>query len=345
MAGARFGGGMGAPVTTDPRRGCDYSQARPTRAQLDAADLAFCVRYIESAAMDAGKRFTLAEAQQLTSWGRKIVCNFEYATGGMAGGAPAGIRDAKIALTEMKLLGVPKGRPCYFSNDTNTVPLASVVAYLDGASTVLTPAGYGTGLYGGLAPITAAYNAGYRWLWQTYAWSPSWHPAATLRQTWNAGDTRGRPFPWDGDLDQAMTDDFGQWDTTGWTPGGDFMALTDSEMGEILLAARRLGDMYTMKAGTFTARFTGLEKALSTVLAGVQSIDSLDDKTRADLAAVKAELDATAAEVEATRAGVEAGTTVVLSEEQLARLAAQVGVDQQHLVAAAKQAMREGTGG
>lgn len=220
-------------MAMNPRRGADYSHAYSAardknefRALLDRDRIAFCCRYILDAARDGGKRLTLAEARQLTAWGRRIVCNFEYEIGRMSAGSAAGVADAKTALAELRILGVPKGRPVYFSDDTGSTPAGAVQAYLKGAASVLGPAGYQTGVYGGLGTITAAYNAGFRWLWQTYAWSGGvWHPAATVRQILN------RAFVgWDGDLNQAMTEDFGQWDTTGWTPQEDDMPLTSAEI-------------------------------------------------------------------------------------------------------------------
>lgn len=211
----------------DPLRGCDYSHARPTKAQLDRDQLSFAVRYIIDKDRDKGKRLQLPEAQQLTSWGRKIVCNFEFLIGRMSAGYAAGVEDAKTSLAEMRYLGVPKGRPCYFSDDTGSTPASAVVAYLRGAASVMTPAGYETGVYGGLNTITTAYNAGFRWLWQTYAWSTRnglvvWHPETTLRQV------RNNAFSdWSGDLDYAQVSDFGQWDTDGNTSQEDDMGALD----------------------------------------------------------------------------------------------------------------------
>lgn len=339
-------------MALDLRRGCDYSQARPSKAQLDVNGLSFCCRYVLDAARDAGKRFTVTEARQLTGWGKKIVTNFEYSVGGALLGFNQGVIDAKIALAEMKMLeaaGAPKGRPIYFSMDKDIFisQIPQVLRYAEGCASVIGK--NRVGLYGEYDLIDAAGKAGYKWLWQTYAWSRGlWSPYATVRQTWNHGETRNGqngPFPgWDGDLDIAQVDDFGQWDTNGWVPGGNFMALSDSEMGEILLAARRIGDMYTMTAGTSTGRFVNLEKAIAAIGAGVSSIDGMDDTIKATLLATKAELEAAAADTSAIRAKVEAGTAVILDEEQLAAIAAAVGVDRAALVDAAKQAMREGTG-
>ena len=63
---------------------------------------------------------------------------------------------AREALVEMKLHRVPLGRPCYFSDDTGDTPSSAVLAYLGGVSSVLTPAGYATGIYGGLGSQATA---------------------------------------------------------------------------------------------------------------------------------------------------------------------------------------------
>lgn len=320
----------------NPLIGADYSAARPSRAQLDSGGVSFAVRYILDAARDGGKRFTLTEAQTLTSWGRKLVCNFEYQTGHMAAGAAAGAADARVSLAEMRTLGVPLGRPCFFSNDTGSVPDAAIVSYLGGAAGVLGPAGYQTGIYGGLRSMQVAYGAGYLWLWQTYAWSGSptvWHPNAVLRQVHNGAFTG-----WDGDLDFAQTADFGQWDTTGWTPTGDaLMAMTDAQLGQLMLAVARIGDMYTMQAGNYVGRFSALEKAVATLGTAVAALPGAP-------AAIKAELDAVKAAVDRIGTTVAGGLTVALTPEQLAALSAAIGVSPQMIVDAVKRAEREGSG-
>jgi hypothetical protein len=242
-----------AIMALDPRRGADWSRAEPTLAQLDRDGIAFCVRYVLDAARDSGKRLTLAEARLLTSWGRRIVANFEYEVGRMAQGFDAGVADAKVAVAECKALGMPRGRPIYASDDTGSTPAASIVAYLNGFNSVTGPAGYQTGYYGGYRGVDTAHKAGYRWLWQAAAWSTwedppgsgnhilHWHPAALVRQVRN-----GAFSGWDGDLNTAVVDDFGQWDTTGWTPTGDDM--TPEEHTTLMGIYGRVAEVYPIKA-------------------------------------------------------------------------------------------------
>lgn len=353
-------------VAPNPLIGADWSRARPDRAQLDAGGVGFAVRYVLDAARDGGKRLTLAEAQTLTSWGRKLVCNYEYETGIMSGGSAAGVMVARIALAEMRTLKVPLGRPCLFSDDQPGTPAASVVAFINGADGVMRAGGYRAGVYGGLNTITAAFNAGYRWLWQTLAWSGNpvvWHPGAVLRQVHNGAFTG-----WDGDLDFAQVADFGQWDTSGWTPAqGDDVSFADNLTPLGALAPSYPDDIHVTKDTVWSADYAlklavlygasarvaaqavggqvtitradlaALKTAVGVIATAVASINDLDDKTRADVAAVKAELDL----VQAT---VDGGLAVVLDPDQLALLAEAIGVSPQMIVNAVKQATREGSG-
>lgn len=199
-------------MALDPRRGCDYSWARPTKAQLDANGLAFCVRYILPQNMSTGKRLSNAEIAQLTSWGRTIVANYEYAANGPLGGFNQGVTDARRSASELDILNIPAGRPVYFSADweVTQAQLPTMLAYLAGCASVLGK--NRVGLYGSYRAIVAAANAGYKWLWQTYAWSyGAWYPGTTLRQIRNGAF----PGQFDGDLCTAQVADFGQWSGDG----------------------------------------------------------------------------------------------------------------------------------
>ena len=326
----------------DPLRGADYSSARPTKAQLDANGIAFCIRYMLAASKDRGKRFTPAEAAQLTSWGRKLVCNYEYATGAMAQGRPMGISQAQEWLVQAGLHRVPKGRPCYFSDDQGDTAASAVVAFLGGASDVLTPAGYGTGIYGGIRSIRAAYDAGYRWLWQTYAWSGSptvWHPAARIRQVRNGAF----PGQFDGDLDIAQADDFGQWDTTGWTPPGK----VDMEPNTVIPVPAGFpapgyiapgSDLADILHGNYWHTL-GVEKAVAKLTAAVAIVDGLGDSIKMDLAALRAAVEASDQTVSMTDAqAAQIAAAVVANHDALSES------DLNAITRMVKQAMREGAG-
>lgn len=187
--------------------GADYSHARPDEAFFTRHGLTFACRYLLDDARDGGKALKKAEALQLSSWGISICSNFEYSIGGMLRGYTQGMADARIALAELRAIGAPRD-VVYFSCDTDVsisqIPL--VLDYMRGASAILGKAN--VGVYGEYDLIEAAHAAGYRWLWQCYAWSRGlWSAHATVRQVHNGAF----PGEYDADLNHAMTADIGQW--------------------------------------------------------------------------------------------------------------------------------------
>lgn len=189
------------------REGVDYSAARPTLAQLRAAGATFACRYLlDSARSISGKRMVRSEALTLNSAGIDVVSNFEYSTTGPLLGYTQGVKDATIALAEIAIHGIPR-KVVYFSADINLSlsQIPTVLNYLDGCASVLGKSN--VGVYGEYDLIEAAFKAGYRWLWQTYAWSRGLlSDHATIYQYQNGAFTG-----WDGDRDRALVTDFGQW--------------------------------------------------------------------------------------------------------------------------------------
>jgi hypothetical protein len=199
--------------------GVDYSHARPTRDQLQRHGVRFACRYLLDDTRNKGKALKRDEALQLTAWGVQIVSNFEYLTKPLLTFAQ-GAADARTVRAELVAIGAPR-LDTYFSFDYD-VPAgdyAGVLQYLHGAESVL---GAGrAGAYGHYGLITYLADHGIRWLWQTYAWSGGrWNPRATIRQVQN----RAFPGEFDGDLNNAMVTDFGQWDLQ-----EDDMAYTDDD--------------------------------------------------------------------------------------------------------------------
>lgn len=188
------------------REGADWAGARPTQAQLKTAGVTFGCRYLLDAARNAGKRFTRAEALTVNGWGIDTVSNFEYATNGALLGYKQGVEDARTVLAEIKFLGIPR-KVVYFSADfdLSISQIPAVLDYLAGCASILGKEN--VGVYGEYDLIEAAAKAGYKWLWQTYAWSRGLLSShATLYQYHN-----GAFSGWDGDRDRALTADFGQW--------------------------------------------------------------------------------------------------------------------------------------
>jgi len=186
--------------------GVDYADARPSPAGLYAAGKRFVVRY-GGPGRDA-KQLHATELQALLAAGLSVVANAEGAAAGYRG-TVAGRAWAADADEHFRALGMPAGRPIYFSVDWNAGPAdwPDIDAALRGSADVIGAAR--VGVYGGYA--TVAHCAGAKtaqWLWQTYAWSAGrWWPGAHMQQYRNGVQVGGG----DCDLNRAMADDFGQW--------------------------------------------------------------------------------------------------------------------------------------
>lgn len=201
--------------------GVDYSVARPSPPGLYAAGKRFAVRYVGPGS--APKHLTAAELAALTAAGLEVVANAEGAAGGFTGAA-AGRSWATFALAACKALGMPVGRPIYFSVDwdAGSKDWAGIDAALKAAAAVV--GGDLVGVYGSYDTVAHCLAAGTaRWLWQTYAWSSGrQHPRANLYQYKNGVTVAGG----DVDLTRALTVDYGQW-------GIVDMALSDQDVQDI----------------------------------------------------------------------------------------------------------------
>lgn len=196
--------------------GVDYSVSVPSAAALAAAGKRFAVRY--GGPGSAGKQLTAGELADLTKAGIAVVANAEGAAGGFRGAA-AGQSWARQALAHFTALGMPPGRPIYFSVDWDAGPgdWAAVDAACRGATSVIGAAR--VGVYGSFATVehcAAADTA--RWFWQTYAWSSGrWSSRCHLQQYRNGVSVGGA----DCDLDRAMQSDYGQWGAIDMPVTGD----------------------------------------------------------------------------------------------------------------------------
>jgi hypothetical protein len=228
------------------RYGADWSKATPTAAMLAKHGITFACRYLLDPARDRGKRLTLAEAQRLTALGVDLVANFEYATQPVLTYAQ-GQLDGRTAAAELAALGAPAGVPVYFSFDYDAPNshFPGMFDYLRGAASVL---GAGrVGAYGKYAVIEYLASRGVTWLWQTYAWSGGlWSAHATIRQIRNGAF----PGEFDGDLDQAMVPDFGQWN---YSTQGDDVSFAENltPLGD--LAAFLPADLHVTKDTVWSA--------------------------------------------------------------------------------------------
>ena len=176
------------------------------------------------------KPITLPYARSLNAQGLVIVSNYQYGKpGGTAPsdftrGFPGGVADARTGWSLHSAAGGGRSAPIFFtidediSRDTwNTVALP----WFRGINSVIGV--QRTGVYGGIdvcqwaiadGVVGASSVPGYRWAWQTRAWSGNRiHPQAVLYQ--RIVDTASNPGPLVGgmhvDVNDAMARDVGQW--------------------------------------------------------------------------------------------------------------------------------------
>lgn len=185
--------------------GIDYAWQHPDPKSIKDAGYGFACRYVSR---DTSKNITLSEALDLAAHGIWTVANWEYGAQDMLRGYNGGVADATLALAQATAAGMPKGRPIYFSADWDVTPSqeAMVTNYLRGAASVLGSAEVGE--YAGFYPVKVALDGGTaHWTWQTTAWSGGqWDAREQIRQTGSAyiGGVQV-------DVNQALVDDFGQW--------------------------------------------------------------------------------------------------------------------------------------
>lgn len=221
-------------------RGLDYAGARPSGAALKAAGISFVCRYLSDGGPSLpGKQLLPDEAADLSANGISIVSNWETTATRMLDGYQAGAADAQAALAQVLACGGTNTRPIYFSADFDATPeqQAPINDYLNGAASVLGV--QNTGIYGGYWPLSRALDAGVcKWAWQTEAWSGS-----NVDSRVNIVQRNSLGYQYVGgvqcDIDEAHTDDFGQWTVASAQPsppstgGGVLMALTDQQQADL----------------------------------------------------------------------------------------------------------------
>ncbi|MFI5542078.1 glycoside hydrolase domain-containing protein, partial [Nocardia sp. NPDC051900] len=156
-----------------------------------------------------GKQLLPWEADALRAAGIEIVSNWETYADRMRGGYAAGEYDATLALAQVRACGGRDDRPIYFSADWDTTEeeQALINDYLRGAAAVLGVEN--VGIYGGFWSVSRALDAGVaRWAWQTDAWSGGQRdPRINIHQRIQQVRVDGVPC----DVNEALTDDYGQW--------------------------------------------------------------------------------------------------------------------------------------
>lgn len=138
-------------------QGIDYAWFRPSAAQLLGYD--FVSRYLS---YDPSKNLTLAEAKQLTAWGKKIICNWE--SDGKGGTFADGQAQARAAFTLAAQCGMPDGHGIVFSIDEDVDPLTQA-GYIQGLLSV--QPGSVLGLYGSAATVQYGRAQSLAWGWRS----------------------------------------------------------------------------------------------------------------------------------------------------------------------------------
>ena len=277
--------------------GIDVAWAKPTVAQIKATGAQWVAGYLSP---DSTKNLTYQQIADRTAAGLATVAVWESSAARALQGFAAGKADAKTAEAQRKTLGLPDTMIIHFAVDTDT-GWDHVLAYFQGVATVLPQAR--VGVYGGLKVITGAAAAGYRYLWQTLAWSGGvWHPKATIRQT--GGTVLGQAA----DNNYAQTTDYGQYPRP---PLEDIVTPADITAVAAAAAAAVWNHTETPKAGS-TVRMGAVLGWMDTVHAGqTAQIGALTATVTALSQAVASGSALTPAEI---TAAAQAGATAALAE-------------------------------
>jgi hypothetical protein len=204
----------------------DYPWSKPGGGALKAAGVQGVMRYLSH---DTTKTLQRPEADDLAAHGIPMGVVFEDMAQRALDGYSAGMNDAQVALqmaagqrNGYSDLAMPAGRPIYFAADFDS-QWPDIAPYYAGAAKILGQDR--VGIYGGLAAVTGAANSGYRWLWQTVAWSHGqWHPKATMRQ--QLGEVTINHVQCD--VNDHQQDDWGQ-----WVPGGEDLVLDPQTIAQL----------------------------------------------------------------------------------------------------------------
>jgi hypothetical protein len=212
----------------------DFAERRILPNEIKSAGYDGVVNYVSESRPGANfeaKPITRDYADALRAAGLHIVSNFQYGKPGwpqpsdFTRGHDGGVADAQTALRLHNAAGGGASAPIFFSVDDN-IDLntwnSPAVEWFRGINSVLGVER--TGIYGHSnacawaikdGVIGHSTTPGFRWAWQTKAWSNGERePAAVLYQ--EVVNTPSTPGPLLGginvDVDAVLAADFGQWD-------------------------------------------------------------------------------------------------------------------------------------
>lgn len=151
--------------------GADYSSNELSPAELDAFtsyDIQFLIRYIGWPDNRKCISYYPGAYQRHVHAGRMVLLVIEYDTNDPAGGHDGGVAMAERALADAGRIGYPDSLPIFFCADAHLadlgIPVATAMAYLDGAASVLGRTR--TGAYGFREFLQAAQAGGHaEWRW------------------------------------------------------------------------------------------------------------------------------------------------------------------------------------
>jgi hypothetical protein len=146
-------------------KGFDFAWTKPTPQQVKDAGGEFIAGYFST---DISKNLNRNNIGGYLSAGLSVVTVWETSAGRALQGAAAGAWDCHMAESERAATQLPANCVHYFAVDTDT-DWASVSAYFESAAGTIGKER--VGIYGGIKVCEGAYAAGFRYLWQTIAWS------------------------------------------------------------------------------------------------------------------------------------------------------------------------------
>lgn len=188
-------------------KGIDYSFGRPGGKVIKESGYDFVCRYLSN---NPKKNLTKDELEDFRENDLKVVLVWETTELRPLGGFSGGAEDAKIAIEQATLLGLPDNKCIYFACDSDfkLSSFKTIEDYFNGIASVL-PLNK-IGVYGGIIIVDRLLDYGLcKFAWQTSAWSNKlWDIRVNLKQFTYPTLLLNKVQC---DYNESCTDDFGQW--------------------------------------------------------------------------------------------------------------------------------------
>ncbi|NTY62784.1 glycoside hydrolase domain-containing protein [Mycolicibacterium sphagni] len=235
VAGTTAVAALGAPkASADGLRLIDFAVRQVAPEQIKAAGYDGALVYVSELRPGATfdfKPVTREYTDGLIAAGLHVVSIYQFGKPGwptpsdFTRGYDGGVADAQIALRLHGAAGGPNSAPIFFSVDEDIAAdtwKSTAIQWFRGINSVMGVER--TGIYGGARQcgwaigdgvVGHSTTPGYRWAWQTRAWSGGVRePAAVLfqREVVTASDPGAIIDGVSVDVDDVLAADFGQWD-------------------------------------------------------------------------------------------------------------------------------------